>query len=367
MVKPLNVLHMCLSSGFGGLEMYPIRVGKTMLQQGQYVYGVAQSDTPIHQSMASAFKDTFTLSSRGAGYRQLFKMAKWIKQHEISHVHCHKSSDLMLAVLLKKLCGFTLIYTDHMGVKRPKQDFYHRFIYRNLDLLLSISHFTRSFNVKALPVPPERNKTLWLGTEMADQGLQGLGLKQELGLPETCKMIGIVGRVSHGKGHEELLKAFSLLAREDTHLVIVGGLSSETGGSSEYAQLLKDYVEANGLESKVTFYGFSERTQALLMDMDLVVIPSQLEAFGLTVIEAMAVGKAIVGSCHGAIPEIIADTGVLVDPADSFEFAKALSLLCDDVSERERLSVLSKQRAQEHFDQPKHVQALLALYQEATA
>ena len=365
MTQPLNVLHMCLSSGFGGLEMYPIRVGKEMLQQGQNVYGVAQAGSPIHQSMAAAFRDTYTLSSRGAGYRQLFAMAKWIKQHEISHVHCHKSSDLMLAVLLKKLCGFSLIYTDHMGVKRPKQDFYHRFIYRNLDLLLSISHFTRSYNVKALPVPSERNKTLWLGTDIPDQELQGLGLKQTLGLAEACQVIGIVGRVSQGKGHLELLKAFALLDRQDTHLVIVGGLSPETGGSTEYAETLKSYVEANGLESKVTFYGFSEQTQALLMDMDIVVIPSELEAFGLTVIEAMAVGRAIVGSCHGAIPEIIADTGVLVDPADSAAFAQALAGLCDNPAERERLALVSRQRAQAEFDQHKHVQALLASYQQA--
>ncbi|WP_133012028.1 glycosyltransferase family 4 protein [Marinomonas flavescens] len=364
MSTKLNVMHMCLSTGFGGLEMYPIRAGKTMMAQGHNVFGVAQLNTPTNEGMVATFQDTYSLLSRGAGYRSFFKLAKWIKKHNIGYVHCHKSSDLLLAVLLKKRCGFVLIYTDHMGVKRPKKDFYHKFIYRHVDLLLSISHFTRQGNIKALPVPPEKIKTLWLGTDILQEGLTEFDLKKELSLSDDVMLIGIVGRITQGKGHKELLQAFNQLLSSQTHLIIVGGLELKTGGDQSYADDLKRYVVDHRLEDKVTFYGFSDQPDCLLRCMDVVVIPSHLEAFGLTVIEAMAMGKAIIGSKYGAIPEILADSGIQVDPFDTVAFAKAIDFLCQNSGERERLSALSKLRAQEFFDQQKHVQSLLALYQE---
>ncbi|MBD5769795.1 glycosyltransferase family 4 protein [Marinomonas colpomeniae] len=364
MSNSLNILHVCLSPGYGGLEMYPIRTGKAMVFNGYNVYGLAQLGTPTHDSMLNEFTDTFSLQSRSSGYLKLFTLAKWIRKYNISHVHCHKSSDLILAVLLKKLCDFKLIYTDHMGVKRPKKDFYHNFIYRNVDLLLSISHFTRSFNVKALPIDPDKNKTLWLGTKIPETHSTDLNLRQELSLSNEIKLVGIIGRVSHGKGHEELLAAFKKMECTETHLLIVGGLTAQAGGDEGYVQGLKSYVADNDLQDRVTFYGFSDETKRLLSAIDVVVIPSHLEAFGLTVIEAMAVGKAIIGSSHGAIPEILEDSGILVDPFDVSAFSKVIDALCSNSQERERLSRISKRRAQEYFDQDKHIQSLLALYQE---
>lgn len=362
MSNKMNVLHICLSTGFGGLEMYPMRVGATMMSQGCNVYGIGQAGTPTNARMVETFDSTLSLSSRGEGYRKLLSIAQWIKQREIDVVHCHKSSDLMLAVLFKKICNFKLIYTDHMGVKRSKKDFYHRFIYRNVDLVLSISSFTRSGNVKALPIPESKIKKLWIGTEIADIEETEFNLKTELFLPLDTILIGIVGRLSNGKGHLELLKAFRQLKLSQAHLVIVGGLTAATGGSEDYVRMLESYVIENDLQDKVTFYGFTDKPNILLKTVDIVVIPSHNEAFGLTVIEAMAAKKAIVGSSYGAIPEILEDTGVIVDPFDTEAFANVIDSLSSSVEERERLAILARRRACDFFDQKKHVDTLLEIY-----
>lgn len=371
MPSRLNVLHMCLSSGFGGLEMYPIRVGEVMKALGHNVYGVSQEKTRTNISMREAFDDTFTLETRGDGYRKIIRLAKWIKRYKIDYVHCHKSSDLMLAALLKKLCGFKLIYTDHMGAKRPKKDIIHRFIYRNVDLVLSISHFTRARNIKALPVPEEKVIALWLGTDVsdakddqvADKALLEIDLKQQFSLPSESILIGIVGRLCDGKGHLELLKAFRELESNQAHLMIVGGLTADTGGNTEYVKTLQTYISEHKLNEKVHFYGFAENPELLLKEIDIVVIPSHNEAFGLTVIEAMAAGKAIIGSSYGAIPEILENSGVLVDPFDTGAFAEAIEKLTFNSEERARLEIMSKNRAHTYFDQKQHVNTLLTLYQ----
>ncbi|MGO2353192.1 MAG: glycosyltransferase family 4 protein [Marinomonas foliarum] len=362
MSNKINVLHICLSAGFGGLEMYPMRVGVVMMPLGCKVYGIGQTDTPTNTRMVETFDGVLSLASRGEGYQKLLRLAQWIKQRDIDVVHCHKSSDLTLAVLLKKLCHFKLIYTDHMGVKRPKKDFYHRFIYRNLDLVLSISKFAREQNLKAFPMPESKIQLLWNGTEIVEVEDIELDLKTELSLPSGTILVGSVGRLSNGKGHLELLKAFNQLVRSQVHLIIVGGLTAETGGSTEYVQMLQSYVAENDLQNKVTFYGFTDKPDTLLKTIDVVVIPSHNEAFGLTVIEAMAARKAIIGSSRGAIPELLEDTGVIVDPFDTQAFADAIDNLSSSVEERNRLSNLARKRACELFDQKKHVYTLLDMY-----
>lgn len=358
----MNILHICLSYGFGGLEMYPLRVGKQMKSQGLRVFGMALQGSSIDEVMAKEFDDSLAIDSRGYSYRHLLSLAKWIKQHQIQYVHCHKSSDLALAVLLKKLCGFKLIYTDHMGVKKPKKDFFHRFIYRNVDQVLSISNFTLAHNKNALPVSEEAIQALWLGTDIPEQLPDKLDLKAELKLAPEASVIGIVGRLSPGKGHFELLQAMQQLD-ERFHLVIVGGLNAKQGGDDPYIAKLQTYVADNQLAPKVTFYGFSSTPEKQLSGMDVVAIPSHLEAFGLTVIEAMAQGKAIIGSNTGAIPEILDSTGVLVDPMNIEALAAALQDLCLDQGKRESLEQAARQRAQQQFDQAVHVQKLLGVYQ----
>ena len=92
-------------------------------------------------------------------------------------------------------------------------------------------------------------------------------------------------------------------------------------------------------------------------------IPSHLEAFGLTVIEAMAQSKAIIGANTGAIPEILDNTGVLVDPMNIEALATAMQDLCLDQTKRNALAQAARQRAQQEFDQKVHVQKLLGVYQ----
>ncbi|MBJ7549204.1 glycosyltransferase family 4 protein [Marinomonas ostreistagni] len=345
--------------------MYPLRVGKEMKAQGHKVYGISFHQSSIAEAMTEQFDGFKGIHSRGEGYRCLFQLANFIKQNQIQYVHCHKSSDLALAVLLKKLCGFKLVYTDHMGVKKPKKDLFHRYIYRNVDQVLSISQFTLAHNKRALPVSEGAIQALWLGTDIPELPFtqEKSGLKDELGVSADTFVVGIVGRLSPGKGHLELLKAIQQLGNR-FHLVIVGGMNAKQGGDEDYIAMLQSFVSQHSLSKQVTFYGFSTTPEVLLAGMDVVAIPSHLEAFGLTVIEAMARGKAIVGSDAGAIPEILANTGLLANPFDTDEFAKAIQALCEDAIKRATLERAAFERAKHTFNQTVHVEKLLNVYQQ---
>src|SRR5690606_36252876 len=101
---------------------------------------------------------------------------------------------------------------------------------------------------------------------------------------------------------------------------------------------LQALVRELGMTEHITFTGFRRDLARLFEILDVVCVPSRNEAFGLTVIEAMAAGKAVIGSASGAIPELIdAHSGRLADPQSAHHWATAMTELAGSAPLRERL------------------------------
>ena len=128
------------------------------------------------------------------------------------------------------------------------------------------------------------------------------------------------------------------------------------------AELRQRVVEL-GLESRVTFAGFRRDLPRLFEALDIVCVPSRNEAFGLTVIEAMAAGKAVVGSDSGAIPELLdAETGRLAAPDDPQAWSDALAELAADAELRKGIGQAARHRVETGFTLASHVKALIEEY-----
>jgi glycosyltransferase involved in cell wall biosynthesis len=100
--------------------------------------------------------------------------------------------------------------------------------------------------------------------------------------------------------------------------------------------------------------------------MDLYVHPSLKEAFGLAVVEAMAMGKAVVATTTGGLPEVVAqgETGLLVPPGDVESLAAAVVSLLEDRVQREQMGRSGKARAQDRFSLDASVAQMEQLYGE---
>lgn len=138
--------------------------------------------------------------------------------------------------------------------------------------------------------------------------------REKLGLPLQKKILLTVGNLVAIKGHTYLLDAMKLVLRErrDVLLVIVG--------AGSLSEVLGRKVAELKLEKNVLFVGWKEHGEipAWISACDVFVFPSLNESFGVAVIEAMACGKPVVGTCVGGLPEIVRrdDVGILVKPAD---------------------------------------------------
>ena len=186
------------------------------------------------------------------------------------------------------------------------------------------------------------------------------GLRRSLNLPEDVPVIVSVGRFVRYKGYDSLLEAARLVhaARPEVHWALVG--DGELRGS------LEAQSQAYRLETCVHFLGWRQDVPDILAQADLFVLPSLGEHFGRVLIEAMAMGKAVVATDAGGVPEIVihGETGLLVPPGDPRAFAGATLNLLEDPRRAALLGIAGRRRAESTFGLPAHVEAVERLYAE---
>ncbi len=179
------------------------------------------------------------------------------------------------------------------------------------------------------------------------------------------KEIVFLGRLVPRKGCQELLKAFKLLAETvpEAYLTIAGDgpLRGE----------LKKFVEGHHLEDRVKFLGFisEEEKPRLLASADIACFPSLYgESFGIVLIEAMAAGAGVVvgGNNPGYASVLGENSGALVNPGDSVEFATVLEKILTDRSLSERLHRQQQEQVKQ-YDVGEVGAQLLQIYSQAIA
>jgi len=160
------------------------------------------------------------------------------------------------------------------------------------------------------------------------------------------KYLLCVSTVNAHKNFETLLRGFAALPeeiREKHHVAIAGAIVAE-----DYYESLLSIARAENIEQRVEFLGRvpHQDTVNLYHGAEAYVLPSKIESFGLTLVEAMACGTPVVASDAACIPEIVGDAAKLFDPDDPGDVASALQRVLTDDRYRERLARKGKARSE---------------------
>lgn len=163
-------------------------------------------------------------------------------------------------------------------------------------------------------------------------------LRKELSIDNKKVNIIYLGQLYAPKGVHYLLEAIRLIIKEfpGVRLYIVGDHGIDEYKS--YKEELVNIIKKNKMEDKVTFTGWRSDALEIVSLMDILVHPSLAEGFGRAVLEAMALGRAVVASKVGGLRELIKDgeNGFLVEPKSSEQIAKKLSILMKDKNLRDK-------------------------------
>jgi len=200
-------------------------------------------------------------------------------------------------------------------------------------------------------------------------GVPRAPFRRELGVPDAAPLIGIVGRLGLGKGHEHFVEAALRLLGGglDAHFAVVGDpLFDEDAWR---ADALRRAVKDAGREDRVRFVGYRRDIPAVMRGLDVLVLASDAEPCGRVLFEAMAAGTPIVATNSGGTPEIVRDgiEGILVPPRDPAALARAIGALAADPGLRARLGAAGVARVAAEFTIERYVARTLAVYDEALA
>src|SRR6202790_25696 len=257
--------------------------------------------------------------------------------------HARRNNEMITGVVLRSL-GWPLKLVFTSAAQRH-HSWITRWLIRRMDAIIATNDISASFlKVKATVIPHG------VDTDRYAPPADRAAAFAQTGLPGRCA-IGCFGRVRAQKGSDVFVDAMCrLLPRyPDFTAVLVGAITPEQSG---FANDLKKRIEAAGLKSRIVITGELPiaDVQHWYQRLTIYAFTSRNEGFGLTLIEAMAVGAALVASRAGAAELVVEDgvTGVLTPPGDADALVAALEPLmrdpasAADMGERARARVLAK-------------------------
>jgi glycosyltransferase involved in cell wall biosynthesis len=184
--------------------------------------------------------------------------------------------------------------------------------------------------------------------------------------PGTTR-VGLVATFARWKGHEVFLRALAALpTTASVRGYIIGAPVYQTRGSQYSTAELRALASQLGLADRVGFTGFVDDVAAAMRALDIVVHAStQPEPFGLSIIEAMAVGRPVIASRAGGAAEIVEASGgaVFHSPGDAADLANRIAQLAGDSAKRQCLGRAGRAATERLFARPRLAQQLIPIYE----
>jgi len=191
-------------------------------------------------------------------------------------------------------------------------------------------------------------------------------IRKELGINPSDFLVALIGAIDRVKGQDTLIKAADIVVRKhpQAKFVIVGDIYADSPRKNKYRldviQLIKDL----NLEKQVILTGFRNDIDIFMNEIDLLAQPSEREALGTSMVEAMACGKPVIGTNVDGVPEVVGDNeaGILLNPRTPEELAKDIIFFIENRQETEKRGRQGRERALRMFDVQKNIKLIQEIY-----
>ena len=358
-MKNKKILEVCLSPGLGGLEMFVASCYEAFSKRTLCKVVVAPQ-TKLDKYLE--IEDKYHIKrSKLFSFFPAWKLAKYIDENEIDIIHFHWTRD-MITVILAKLFSKKkpkVVQSRHMGMTRFKDDLYHKYMYKNIDMMHAVTKRVKQELQKFIPedVRP-KIEMIYLGVEIPKVDEKKVETLQKKYNFQDTFVVGIIGRIEEGKGQHLLVDVLSKLDA-DIKALIVGDVMDEN-----YLTGIKAKVRKENLSKRIVFSGFTKEVNEHMQLCDILVLATKNETFGLVVIEAMANKVAVIATNNGGPLEIIDDqkNGVLFD-GTSADLAKKIASLYNDRELAHSIAKAGYEKVQKQFEKTKQLTELYNVFE----
>lgn len=367
-----KVLHVIGGGEVGGAEIHVLNLLREMNKDAFQPRVCCLCPEPFLQLLQREAVQGFTLDMRSRmDFSAIPKLAKYMKEEQITLLHTHGVRANLVGRLASRLAGVPVsVTTVHSVLKldypKPMDRWFNYWVER-LTAPLTHRFIAVSDSLKKDLVErgvPEKNiSVIYNGIPVEQTDLERIehfanSLRRSWQLQEGEVALGMIARFHPVKGHRFLLEAVKHLnvPQSSFKLILVGDGQLR----SEIEQLVGEL----GLDDQVVFAGFAKDVKPYLQAMDVVVVPSLSEGFGLSAVEAMAFQKPVIATRVGGLEEIIQHqkNGLLVSPGDSLALAAELEHLIGNARLRQQIAKAGQERVFKDFTLEKMVDRTQAVY-----
>jgi glycosyltransferase involved in cell wall biosynthesis len=211
-------------------------------------------------------------------------------------------------------------------------------------------------------IPERQIRMVYNGVEVQGQpGTEPNLEAKSVRVSRAAKLV-LVGTIQEGKGQTDAVRALGQLISQgvQAELTLVG--PSAPGGLERVQRL----VSSCGLEKLVEFTGQVPNPGPIVLGSDIALMCSRSEAFGRVTVEAMKLGKPVVGARGGATPELIQDNfnGLLYTPGDCLDLAQKIKFLIDNPEVARQMGDNGRRWAEKEFTLGKYAGEVLQVLEE---
>ena len=351
---PYRIASYCSSPSWGGLEMNVLHFLHWMQVRGWEVVFYGDPATRIYRQASEAgILVRPVISRRRFGdFINAWRLARLVRQDNARRLIVHRSPDLFLGAMARCFSrGKTrLVFCQHMHIGTNKKDPYHAWLYRRIDAFVTPVAWLAERVRKKTSVLPEHLHIIPHGIEI-ERFTEGKPSREaarlRFGLPPDAWVAGLIGRLDPKKGQDIAIRALATLHQSGhrPHLLLIGDQSFNEG--DDYAQGIHLLANELRINDYVHFFPHQTDIEWAYAALDVFVLASKSECYGMVTIEALVSGLPVIGTNDGGTISLIdhGRNGLLVEPRNVDALAAALTTLLENCDQMVRMGASAQKEA----------------------
>lgn len=348
-----KIMYMLNYTGDGGTEKYVLNL-LSALGKDRCVF-VYSEKGPFLEKFKELGVPTYQVTMNGPFDLKAARQIKKICQNEgVRYIHAQFLRENYIA-LLSKILGakVNVVWTYHVNVPMSFVNIMlNRIMTRLNHRIIAVAGFIKKELIQK-GVSEEKITVIYNGIKNPE-----IDFSQKVKLDE--KTISVIGRLSPEKGHHFLFKSLAKLNKDYPQL----NWKLNVVGDGSLKQELMELARKLDLQSRVNFKGFVHRMDVEYINSDIIVLPSENEAFPFVAIEALAFEKPVISTNVGGLPEVIKhnETGLSVTYGDVNTLSENIRMLLEDESLALKLAQSGKNFFLNHLTFDKMLKHTIAIY-----
>lgn len=368
----MRVTHVFKATGLSGAEAHIITLSRALKSEGYDCDLIVLTDPHLRPQALFEAAETADVAytslplANDLDLSVISKITQRLQQNKTQLVHTHMIHGDLYGTVAANWARLVVVQSRHNHDRFRRLlpvKLLTRWVSGSAKTIIAISDSLVDFTRDVEGIPGPKITRIYYGLDPAPVTTAAtLGqLRAELRLANDTPIVALVGRLTEQKGIKYLLEAWVNVRAALPNAVLV------IAGDGPLRESLVQ--QAAPLGTSVRFLGWRTDIPTIMVDCDVLVVPSLWEGFGLVTLEAMAFSKPIIASQVGALPEIVVSgqTGLLVPPAEPKPLAEALIRLLDDSAYARMLGQAGRARLEKQFSVTRMAKEHAAVYKEAAS